>query len=84
MHVHLGTKIAPGPKIAPENLPSSLPGHVPECDLPPLPDRQGPFAYKGYPYYLYPNNEVDGYTQHGWWRISWTEYMRHIDKITSR
>jgi hypothetical protein len=82
MHIHLG------PKIAPENLSevlsSSVPEHVPECDLPPLPDRQGPFAYKGYPYYLYPNGEVDGYTQHGWWRISLTEFMRHIDKITAK
>jgi hypothetical protein len=36
MHIHLG------PKIAPENLSevlsSSVPEHVPECDLPPLPE----------------------------------------------
>ena len=63
MHIHFNPspKRKALPKIEP--APAELPQSIPECDLPPLPDRQGPYNYNGHPYYLYPNGDVDGFTQ---------------------
>jgi len=87
MHVHVGpskksdkaTKNAPEGKSKKTKL--SL-ENIPACDLPPLPNRQGPHEYKGYPYYSYPNGDVDGFTQRGWWRLSLDEFKRHVDRLT--
>jgi hypothetical protein len=67
-----------------KNAHTKLDQSIPECDLPPLPDRQGPFQYKGHPYYLYPNGDVDGFTSRGWWRISFGDFMRYVGGATER
>jgi hypothetical protein len=78
MHIHLA------PKKMRETARNRLnPTEVPDCDLPALANREGPHEYKGYPYYSYPNGDVDGYTRQGWWRLSFKEFKRHVDKITS-
>jgi hypothetical protein len=82
MHVHVGParkpkEVSPGTD-AKDKKPSLA--DIPECDLPPLPGREGPFEYKGYPYYSYPNGDVDGFTRRGWWRLSFDEFKRHIDR----
>jgi hypothetical protein len=83
MHVHLNSK-APGArrkKVASSRPPN--PTEIPECDLPPLPNREGPYDYKGHPYYLYPSGDVDGFAGREWWRVSLDEFKRHVDRVRS-
>jgi hypothetical protein len=83
MHVHLDSK-APGArrkKVASNRAPN--PTEIPECDLPPLPNREGPYDYKGHPYYLYPSGDVDGFAGREWWRVSLDEFKRHVDRVSS-
>jgi hypothetical protein len=60
---HLKSGVRGAAKSEPETNVSlaELPRDIPECDLPPLPGRAGPFVYKGYPYYVYLNGDVDGF-----------------------
>jgi hypothetical protein len=82
MHIHIASKGSArsrnnNPKPAPR------PADIPECDLPPLPKREGPYDYKGYPYYSYPNGDVDGFAGREWWRVSLDEFKRHVDRVSS-
>jgi hypothetical protein len=81
MHIHLGPLRRTKEPSSSKDLKNRKlsPDEIPECDLPPLPNREGPFEYKGHPYYLYPNGDVDGFTRQGWWRISFDEFKRHVD-----
>jgi hypothetical protein len=83
MHIHLGPSKKPPSVPKATRTAAELPRNIPECDLPPLPDREGPFDYKGHPYYLYPNGDVDGFTRQGWWRIPFDEFRRHVNKTTA-
>ena len=65
------------------NFDQSKKEEFPECDLKPLPGRQGPHDYKGFPYYFYPNDDVvDGFIQRfiqrEWWRMSFNEFKSHV------
>jgi hypothetical protein len=80
MHIHIGPK-APAPSRNNNRRPTPRPTDIPECDLPPLPNREGPHDYKGYPYYSYPTGEVDGFAGREWWRASLAEFKRHVDRI---
>jgi hypothetical protein len=83
MHMHFNSKAprSPRKKVSSNRAPN--PTEVPECDLPPLPNREGPYDYKGHPYYLYPNGEVDGFAGREWWRVSLDEFKRHVDRVRS-
>jgi hypothetical protein len=81
MHIHIAPK-APAPSRS-NRKPALRPADIPECDLPPLPNREGPYDYKGYPYYSYPTGEVDGFAGREWWRVSLDEFKRHVDRVTS-
>jgi hypothetical protein len=80
MHVH----ISPRKSAPPRQRRAPNPADIPECDLPPLPNREGPFDYKGHPYYLYPNGDVDGFAGRAWWRVPLGEFKRHVDRVTAR
>jgi hypothetical protein len=80
MHLHISSRrIAP-----PRQRRAPNPANIPECDLPPLPNREGPFDYKGHRYYLYPNGDVDGFAGRAWWRVPLGEFKRHVDRVTAR
>ncbi len=79
MHMHVNSKPPPRKK----GLPAPNPADIPECDLPPLPNREGPYDYKGHPYYLYPSGKVDGFAGREWWRVSLDEFKRHVDRVRS-
>lgn len=83
MHIHFSPSKKPASLPKPKRTAAELPPKIPECDLPPLPDREGPFDYKGHPYYLYPNGDVDGFTRQGWWRIPFDEFRRHVDRTAT-
>jgi hypothetical protein len=83
MHVHIDSKT---PALSRKRLAAPRaprPSEIPECDLPPLPGREGPYDYKGYPYYLYPSGDVDGFAGREWWRVSLDEFKRHVDRVTT-
>ena len=82
MHIHINPN-APAPSRNKNRKPAPRPADIPECDLPPLPNRQGPYDYKGHPYYLYPNGDVDGFAGRKWWRVSLDEFKRHVDRVRS-
>jgi hypothetical protein len=82
MHVHIGP-LRKLKQPSPENnlkSRSMSPAEIPDCDLPALPNREGPYTYKDHPYYSYPSGDVDGFTRQGWWRVSFDEFKRHVDR----
>jgi hypothetical protein len=83
MHMHVNSKTAGSERKKASSNRAPNPAEIPECDLPPLPDREGPFEDKGHPYYLYPTGEVDGFAGREWWRVSLDEFKRHVDRVRS-
>jgi hypothetical protein len=80
MHIHVGPPRKPKGALEKNSSIKLNLAEIPECDLPPLPNREGPYDYRGHPYYLYPSGDVDGFAGRAWWRVSLDEFKRHVDR----